>query len=251
MRKSLNSESKMITLLGSGFVFLAILFIWQLSSKSFLVPSVMETIKYLVKDIRNGAILFYAQNTFGASFIAFGLSIVFGSLLGIFLGLVHYWRRVLEPIVLGAYSIPKIILFPIFVVLFGLGMGLHIFNGFIHGLFPMIINVTTGLKEINPALLKVGKSYQCNFYQFLTKIYLPAIALPFIIGVRLAFSLSIIGVILIEILIKGQGLGTQIMMAYEFQQLPKMFSYMVFLFGIAFLGNICWWAIERRLAKTR
>lgn len=111
MARGLNSGSRVITLLGTALVFVAILFIWQLGSRSFLVPSVKETIKYLVKDIRSGPILFYAQNTFRSCFIAFGLSIVFGLMLGIFLGLAHYWRRVLEPIVLGAYSIPRLFFF--------------------------------------------------------------------------------------------------------------------------------------------
>jgi ABC-type nitrate/sulfonate/bicarbonate transport system permease component len=251
MMKSLKLESRIIIPLGYALVFLAVLLIWQLSSKSFLVPSVKETITYLVNSIGSGRILLYAQNTFRAVFIGFGLSVAFGLLLGVFLGLAHYWRAVWEPIVLGAYSVPKIILFPIFIVFFGIGVEFKVVMALIHGFFPMVINVTSGIKEINLTLLKVGKCYQCNSLQFLTKIYLPAIALPFIIGVRLAFSLCILGVVVVEILIKGEGLGSQIMSAYYMQELPPMFAYIIFLFSVAFLGNLCFWVLERRLERTR
>lgn len=251
MVKRLLIGSRIVVPLGYILVFLGVLLIWQLSSTSFLVPSVKETVSFLLREISNGSILFYARNTFESVFIAFGLSVAFGLLIGVTLGLAQYWRDVLEPIVLGGYSIPKIILFPIFITFLGIGKKFTVFMGLIHGLFPMIINVTAGIKEINPIYLKVGKCYQCSALQFLKKIYLPAIALPFIIGVRLAFSLCILGVVIVEILIKTDGLGSHIMTAYYMQDLPTMFSYIIFLYGVAFVGNIFFWAIERRLQGKR
>ena len=68
------------------------------------------------------------------------MSVVFGMLIGILIGLTDIGRRSLYPIVLLLYGIPQAILLPLFVLMFGLGPAGKIAFGFSHGIFPVIVN---------------------------------------------------------------------------------------------------------------
>ena len=72
--------------------------------------------------------------------VAFAMSVVFGMLIGILIGLSNIGRRSLYPIVLILYGIPQAILLPLFVLMFGLGPASKIAFGFSHGIFPVVIN---------------------------------------------------------------------------------------------------------------
>jgi len=62
--------------------------------------------------------------------------------------LATFLREVAEPFVLNIYAIPKVMLFPIFLFIFGLGMESKIAFGFFHGIFPIII-LTKGKSEVS------------------------------------------------------------------------------------------------------
>ena len=86
--------------------------------------------------------------------IAFGMSVVFGMLIGVLVGLTDIGRRSFYPIVLLLYGIPQAILLPLFVLVFGLGPASKIAFGFSHGVFPVIVNTIAGMRNVNPLLLR-------------------------------------------------------------------------------------------------
>src|SRR2546428_546130 len=85
--------------------------------------------------------------------VAFALSVAFGMLIGILIGLSNIGRRSFYPIVLLLYGIPQAILLPLFVLVFGLGAASKIAFGFSHGIFPVIINTLAGMRNVSPLLM--------------------------------------------------------------------------------------------------
>src|SRR5262249_45943480 len=145
----------------------------------------------------------------------------------------HYWRQVWEPVVAAAYAVPKITLVPLFILLFGLGMESRVVNAFVHAVFPILITMMTGVKELNPVYTKLARTTQARPLQIMTKIYLPALGPALAAATRLGMSLALLGVVLSESFASKQGLGHLIMDAYAGYQLDQMVALIGLLYAVA------------------
>ena len=110
---------------------------------------------------------------------------IYGSLLGITLGLLVGWFRAVEdavdPLVAAIFPIPKSALFPLFILWFGLGETSKVMTIMIGVLFLVLINTVTGVKAIDPVLLKAARDLGANQRQIFTKVVIPGpcpISLP-------------------------------------------------------------------------
>ncbi|MGH8553549.1 MAG: ABC transporter permease, partial [Methylococcales bacterium] len=106
---------------------------------------------------------------------------IYGSLVGIALGLLVGWFRAVEdavdPLVGAIYPIPKSALFPIFILWFGLGETSKIVTIMIGVVFLVLINTVTGVKAIDPVLLKAARDLGASQRQIFIKVVIPG-ALP-------------------------------------------------------------------------
>ncbi len=234
---------------GSVLVGIAILIFWLLLSIRFVqfVAPPSQAFTELWLGFSEGWIIPHAQATFTSALIGFGIAIVGGVSIGLVLGVNTFLRNVFEPVLVSGYAVPKIILFPIIIMFVGIGMGAQVVNVFIHAVFPLIILTTAAVREIEPIYIKVGRCFNASPIDFLSKIYLPAIALPLVVALRLAFSLSIVSVILAELFASKQGLGRLLMQAYVVFNMPRMYAIILLLFSVGFVGNLLLWILEKRL----
>lgn len=139
--------------------------------------------------------------------VAFSLSVVLGMLIGILIGLTQIGRRSLYPLVLLLYGIPQAILLPLFVLVFGLGPPSKIVFGFTHGIFPVIINTIAGMRNINPLLLGGAVAMGATRVQQVRYVIFPNMVTTVFAGLRLAMTLTLLGVILAEIFVSQGGIG--------------------------------------------
>lgn len=250
------AEQQWIVPAGTVLIGVLSVVMWALLSVSpagFVVASPLRSLQIMVSGLigPDPTILPHAVSTFSAALFGFGLAIAVGVSWGVFLGVSWYWRSVWEPIILSTYSIPKIILFPIFLFIFGIGLWAQVSMAFIHAVFPIIVNVMTGVKEVNPTLVKVGQSFKANPWQMVSKVYFPSIALSLVVGLRMGFSFSILGVVLSELFASREGLGRLIMRRYAVMDINTMFAAILLLFIVAFVGNLLFWLLEKKLQGTR
>jgi len=132
---------------------------------------------------------------------------------------------------------PKIILFPILIMWFGVGPGSKIAMGTISCFFPIALSTAAGLREIDQVLIRVGRSFRANTWQMVTKIYLPAIREPIVNGVRLGLGVAVIGTLLAETKLSNRGVGFLIINAYNIFDMPRMYALLIILFVIAIAAN--------------
>ncbi|MDP2936995.1 MAG: ABC transporter permease subunit [Dehalococcoidia bacterium] len=254
--RRVGAEQQWVIPAGTIVIGLVAVILWSLLAASpvgWVVASPLRAVQIMINGLvgPNPMILPHAVSSFSAAFIGFGLAIVVGVTWGIFLGISWYWRTVWEPIILSAYSIPKIILFPIFLFILGIGLWAQVSMAFIHAVFPIIVNVMTGVKEVNTTHVKVGHSFKANPWQMVTKIYFPSIALSLVVGLRMGFSFAILGVVLSELFASREGLGRLIMRRYAVLDINTMYAAILLLFLVAFAGNVLFWALEKKLRGTR
>ncbi len=180
---------------------------------------------------------------------------IYGSLLGIILGLLVGWFRSVEdavdPLVAAIYPIPKSALFPLFILWFGLGETSKVVTIMIGVLFLVLINTVTGVKAIDPVLLKAAQDLGANRRQIFAKVVVPG-ALPNIFtGLRLGAGMALILVFITEIEATKAGLGFLLWDSYQLLLVKQVFACTV-AFGI--LGILSSWVlqwIERVLCPWR
>src|SRR6266481_2455208 len=170
---------------------------------------------------------------------------IYGSLLGVALGLLVGWFRAVEdavdPLVAAIYPIPKSAIFPLFILWFGLGETSKIMTILIGVLFLVLINTVTGVKAIDPVLLKAARDLGANQRQIFAKVVIPG-ALPNIFtGLRLGAGMALILVFITEIEATKAGLGFLLWEAFQLLDTRKVFAGVV-TFGI--LGVLTTWLLQ-------
>ena len=139
--------------------------------------------------------------------IAFGMSVAFGMLIGVLVGFTDIGRRSFYPIVLLLYGIPQAILLPLFVLVFGLGPASKIAFGFSHGIFPVIVNTIAGMRNVNPLLLRGAAAMGATRFEQLRHVMFPHMVTAVFTGLRLAMTLTLLGVLLAELFVSQGGIG--------------------------------------------
>ena len=173
--------------------------------------------------------------------IEVGVSLLLGSVAGIVVGLVlgagRFAGKAFEPYMHYLAPTPKIVFLPILLVLFGVGPGSKIAMGTLSCFFPMVLSVASGVRQVDPVLLRVGRSFHLSLLQTVRKIYLPALVPPIATGLKLGTGVAIIGCLLAEIKMSNRGLGFLIMQYYAQFRIPYMYAALLIAFAIAAGGN--------------
>jgi NitT/TauT family transport system permease protein len=138
---------------------------------------------------------------------AYALAIVAGLAVGLGVGATNFSRRSLLPIILIFYAIPQVVLLPLFTLGFGIGPAAKIAFGFSHGVFPIIVNVVAGMRNVNPLYLRAAQSMGASRADILRNVTFPAMVTSFFTGLRLAMTMTLLGVILAELYVSTSGVG--------------------------------------------
>ncbi len=156
-------------------------------------------------------------------------------ILGIAMGLNRWVRAIFDPLVAATYPIPKSAILPLALLIFGLGENSKIFMVAIGVFFPVVINATTGVLEINRIYLDVGRNYKASRWSTFWTIALPG-ALPVIMtGFKLGIGIGLILIAIAEMIGAKSGLGYMIWTAWETFSVEQMY---VGLFMIAIIGFV-------------
>jgi len=166
----------------------------------------------------------------GTALLIGGLS---GLAVGILLGSNKLLASAYEAFLYYLGPTPKIIFFPVMIMWFGVGPGSKVAMGTISCFFPVALSAAAGMRQINPTLIRVGRSFRASTWQMVTKIYLPAMRHPIINGVRLGLGVAIIGTLLAETKLSNRGIGFLIINAYSTFNMPRMYALLIVLFVLS------------------
>ncbi len=183
--------------------------------------------------------------------LAYGLSIVVGAAIGMAIGGSNFARASFLPIVLLLYAIPQVSLMPLFVLVFGLGAASKIAFGFSHGVFPVIVNVVAGMRNTNPLHLRAMRSMGGTRADELRHVVFPNMVPSFFVGLRLAMTMTMLGVILAELYVSTGGIGYFTRVYAENYNPAPLFALIGSLAIIAVAFNSLVRVAERRLTPGR
>ncbi len=177
------------------------------------------------------------------------ISFLVTSVLGIAIAIGLAWNATIKKIVMPAFvflnSLPIVAIAPLLVLWFGYGLKTNILIAFLVSFFPVVINTTVGLFEIEDDLLDLVKYLNGTKLQIFLKLRLPN-SLPYIFtGLKISSTMCVVGAIVGEFVASDKGLGYIIINSQYTMDSPPIFAglMLVSLFGVALFGIVS--AVER------
>jgi NitT/TauT family transport system permease protein len=147
-------------------------------------------------------------------------------------------RKAVDPILAAYYAVPTFVLYPILIILFGIGSAPLVVIGSLFGVVSMIVNTLLGLDSVSSALLNTAAVLRMGPLRRLAFIQVPAASLHLVGGAKLAVAYSIIGIVAGEFILSTKGIGKQIAFAYNDFDTPAMYGYLVLLLGTVIAINL-------------
>ncbi len=144
--------------------------------------------------------------------------------MGFWLGFEKLSGDVLEPMFVTVYAIPKLTLYPILLLAFGLGLSAKVAFGVLHGVIPIILFTLSAVRNTKPILLKTGHVLKLSRPQMVRWILFPAAIPEIFTGLRVGFSLTLIGCILAEMFASQRGLGYLLMTGIGLHNVAQVMS---------------------------
>jgi NitT/TauT family transport system permease protein len=179
------------------------------------------------------AIMPHAVQTLYTTMVGFAFGIVIGILLGALIGSSKLAYDVAYPMLVGFSSIPKVAVVPIFVLWFGSGTVPAILTAMIMCIFPIVVNVATGLAATEPELQDVMKTLRATKMEILWNVGLPRTMPYFFASLKVAATLAFVGTVISETVASNRGIGNLMMIASSSFDVPLVFAG---LFILAALG---------------
>lgn len=206
---------------------------WELIARSGLVserlmPTLSHIFAALYAELLSGQIPYHAGISLTRALSGFGLAIVVGILLGVLMARSRIFEALVEPLFSFGYPVPKIALYPLFILALGFGSPSKVALIFLECLFPIALNSYFGIRTVDRKYLwsaaNTGASRMRTFFQVLV----PAAAPTIFSGIRVALPLSLVVVVLTEMIGDSSGLGYFI-----------SYSTASFTYDLAYAGIVC------------
>ena len=177
--------------------------------------------------------------------VAFGLSLSAGLFVGYLVGRSAYATDVVEPLLMAAFAIPIILIFPICLLFFGIGSLSKIAFAGIYGFLPITVGMINSMRHVDRRLVDAAVTMGASRRDVVRKVIIPSI-LPVLIGsVRTGMILEVLAVIAGEILAGTRGIGAQISSAAQLFQAGTLYAWIVIAITISALLNWIATSLER------
>lgn len=167
--------------------------------------------------------------TLYSTLVGFSLGVVIGVALGVMVGTSKVAYAVAYPLLVGFSSIPKVAVVPIFVLWFGSGTTPAILTAMVICVFPIVVNIATGLATTEPDLEDVLKTMGASKGEILWNVGLPRTMPYFFASLKVAITLSFVGAVLSETVASNRGIGNVMMTASSNFQVSLVFAGLIIL----------------------
>jgi NitT/TauT family transport system permease protein len=229
---------------------LGLLLAWQLLSLAVganIVSPPVTTIARAIELLQSPSFWGHAASTGLAFGLASVIAIAGGVVGGLWLGLRRFAGDVADPILGTFYSIPKITLYPIILLVFGLSLSAKVAFGVIHGIFPIAIFTMNALRNVAPVHRKTARMLRLSPVATVATVLMPA-ALPEILtGIRIGFAVTLLGTLIAELFASTSGIGFALLRATDVHDVVDILALTMLLFTFAAIANALLHVLERRI----
>jgi ABC-type nitrate/sulfonate/bicarbonate transport system permease component len=252
-KSALARRESLLVGLAAVIIFLAV---WQAVAWRRLVP---ELFLPGPTDIFAALAGLFGSGTIWRDLWVSGQELIYGYVLAIAVALplgvlMGWYKRVgyaVDPFVAFFYSTPRIVLVPLLIIWFGIGIYSKIAVVFLGAVFPMIVSTMNGVRNVEPSLVKAARSFGASDMQLFRTVVLPG-SVPFVLtGLRLGIGHALTGVVVGELVAAQAGIGLMMATAGSTFQTSKVFAGMFIIAGSGIALTLLLQKIEQRFQSWK
>src|SRR5690242_333529 len=244
----------------------AIFALWQVATQPDLIPPIVwdnpnraafffgEPVKIfevIGEWFSGGAIYKHLWVTLQETALAFGIGSALGLAIGLWLGLSPTASALFDPYITAMNAMPRVVLAPIFMVWFGLGIWSKVALGVTLVFFIVFFNVYQGVKEVSPVVLNNTLMLGANRRQLLRHVYLPSATSWLFSSLHVSVGMALVGAVVGEYLGSARGVGYLIQQAEGAFDINTVFAGILVLTGFALVLDVLVGEVERKLLVWR
>src|SRR5574341_566283 len=228
--------------------------LWEIAGRTgntHLLPPFSKVMGVWFELLSSGQLFQALGISLQALVIGFVLSVSLGVPLGLLMGRHRRLESFLDIYMTALLTMPMISFIPFLVIAFGLGLHSRVWIVFLFAFVIIAINTTAGVRNVDPTLTEMARSFGARESELFLKVILPA-ALPMIMaGIRLGMGRAVLGMVTSEIILAAVGFGAMLMTFGASFNSPALFATIltIVLLAVALLTLIQY--LDRRLTPWR
>lgn len=237
----------------SVLLVVVLLGLWQIASSLLgadVLPGPWLTFVKLNSILRDDDFPENLRITAVAFALGFAISCVGGVCLGLVLGARRLAGDVMEPILMALYAIPKITLYPVVLLMFGLGLYAKVTFGVIHGIIPITVFTMGAVRNMRPVFGRTARACRLSPVAYARYVLLPAAVPEVLAGLRIGFSLTLLGTLIGEMFASQSGIGHMLIIAMGRNDTQTIMALAILLFVFATVVNLMLLKWHQILSKS-
>ncbi|UQS26008.1 ABC transporter permease subunit [Amycolatopsis thermalba] len=214
---------------------------------SAVYPGPGQALRSLGSDLGDPRFLGSVGDTARVLLLSYAAAVAAGAVAGMVLGLSAFWSRAVLPVVYAFNSVPKIVLYPVFLLLLGIGDLSRGAFAFVSGVLPMFLIMVEATAGVSRLHLKMSAALGLSRWSLLRRIVVPSVLPSLASGMRLCFGLTLIGLLLAEMFSGSSGLGYELLRNLSLARVENIIGQVVLTGVLALLPTLALQQLESRI----
>ena len=241
--------------LGIGFP-VVLLLLWEFAAgfnlidrRFFPSPTTIgaSILNFLSTQAGRELLLMHVQATLLRICVGYGIGAIAGVLLGVVMGLHAPTRAAIAPTLYGIFPMPKIAIYPLMIVIFGLGDASSSALVTLGVFFMTCINTFAGVRYVNPIYHDVADAFRFPPLVRWFRVFIPAAMPSIITGLRLGLGQALVLVVSAEFVSADTGVGRFIWDSWQVLDVPRMFMGLAIVLNFAGAAALVGGLAEKKL----
>ncbi|WP_437669023.1 ABC transporter permease [Sorangium sp. So ce131] len=239
-----------------SWILLLVAAIWETAPRVGLVeaaflPPLSEVLATGWQLLRNGQLLSHIKASLSRSLLGFSLAILIGVPLGLAIGWYKAVADAINPLLEVLRNTAALALLPVFLLLLGIGEASKVALVIYSCTWPILLNTISGVRGVDPLLIKSARTMGLSPLQLFRKVILPAAVPTVFVGIRLAGAYSLLVLVAAEMIGAKAGLGYLIIYAQYNFQIPSMYVGIVTITALGLTFNQLLMRLEQRFTSWK
>jgi NitT/TauT family transport system permease protein len=233
-----------------------VLMAWEWATASrlldpFFFSRPSDIARRLAHWMATGSLWAHVGTTFTEAVLAFAIGGVLGVLLGLALAVAPDLSALLEPYIRIANALPRVVLAPIFLLWFGLGIWSKVALGVTVVFFIVFFNTYRGVRDVNRTILDNARMLGASRTQVIRHVLVPSALTWIFSSLQISVGMTIVAVVVGEYMGSSRGIGYLIAQAEGIFDTTGVFAGMVVLAAWVLVVGAVMGRVERRLLRWK
>ncbi|MGO2840668.1 ABC transporter permease [Corynebacterium variabile] len=239
-----------------SLLILVLLAVWEIAPRNdwvnpIFLPPLSEVLDAAWRLTTDGTLGHHVGASLTRSVVGFGIAVVAGVTLGLLIGWYRFLADLLNPVLEILRNTAALALLPVVTLLLGIGETAKISLVVYAALFPILLNTLTGVRTVDPLLVRSARSLNLRPHQIFIRVVLPSAVPSIFTGLRMGAAASILVLVAAEMIGAKSGLGYLIQASQLNFQIANMYVGIIAIAALGLLANYGLLAVQRRLSRWR